>query len=167
MPVQVSVGPQVLTINHGATFVVSDLQGEIDGDSPQGMFSNDTRYVSSYGLYTNGERCVLLTSGTPTYYLARIYMTNPTFATEDGPVEQGTLEIEIYRPVGVDRQQPHRKDELYVVIAGSGTFVHAGQRTPFHEGDTLFVRAGVPHRFEDFSPDFATWVFFYGPEGGE
>ena len=38
--------------------------------------------------------------------------------------QQGTLEIEIYRPVGVDRQEPHKKDELYVVIAGSGTFVH-------------------------------------------
>jgi len=80
---------------------------------------------------------------------------------------QGTLEIEIYRPVGVDRQQPHRKDELYVIIAGSGTFVHGGQRSPFQGGDTLFVKAGVPHRFEDFTPDFATWVFFYGPEGGE
>jgi mannose-6-phosphate isomerase-like protein (cupin superfamily) len=80
---------------------------------------------------------------------------------------QGTLEVEIYRPVGVDSQKPHNKDELYVVIAGSGTFVHGGQRTAFHEGDALFVRAGVPHRFEDFSPDFATWVFFYGPEGGE
>jgi mannose-6-phosphate isomerase-like protein (cupin superfamily) len=80
---------------------------------------------------------------------------------------QGTLEVEIYRPGVVDRQKPHNKDELYVVIAGTGTFVHGGQRTVFHEGDALFVRAGVPHRFEDFSPDFATWVFFYGPEGGE
>ena len=80
---------------------------------------------------------------------------------------QGTLEIEIYRPVGVDPQKPHAKDELYVVIAGSGTFVHAGQRTPFRAGDTLFVRAGIAHRFEDFTPDFATWVFFWGPQGGE
>jgi len=81
--------------------------------------------------------------------------------------KQGTLEVEIYRPVGVDRQVPHAKDELYVVISGSGSFVHGGQRTPFRAGDTLFVRAGVPHRFEDFTADFATWVFFYGPEGGE
>ena len=80
---------------------------------------------------------------------------------------QGTLEVEIYRPVGVDKQQPHEKDELYVVIAGTGTFVHAGQRTPFGAGDTLFVRAGIPHRFEDFTPDFSTWVFFWGPKGGE
>ena len=60
---------------------------------------------------------------------------------------QGTLEIEIYRPVGVDEQEPHEKDELYVIINCSGTFVHGGERTPFHEGDALFVRAGVPHRF--------------------
>ena len=80
---------------------------------------------------------------------------------------QGTLEIEIYRPVGIDQQKPHEKDELYVIINGTGTFVHGKERTPFHEGDTLFVRAGVAHRFEDFSADFATWVFFYGPEGGE
>lgn len=80
---------------------------------------------------------------------------------------QGTLEIEIYRPVGVDRQKPHGKDELYVIINGTGIFVHGENRTPFHEGDALFVRAGVSHRFEEFSPDFATWVFFYGPEGGE
>ena len=81
--------------------------------------------------------------------------------------KQGTLEVEIYRPVGTDPQQPHKKDELYVVINGTGTFVHGSERTAIHEGDTLFVRAGVAHRFEDFSPDFATWVFFYGPEGGE
>jgi mannose-6-phosphate isomerase-like protein (cupin superfamily) len=80
---------------------------------------------------------------------------------------QGTLEVEIYRPVGVDPQKPHRKDELYVIINGTGIFAHGGQRTPVHEGDTLFVRAGIPHHFEDFSPDFATWVFFYGPDGGE
>jgi hypothetical protein len=29
------------------------------------------------------------------------------------------------------------------------------------------VAAGVQHRFEEFSDDFATWVIFYGPEGGE
>jgi hypothetical protein len=31
----------------------------------------------------------------------------------------------------------------------------------------LFVAADQPHRFEDFSEDFAAWVFFYGPDGGE
>jgi hypothetical protein len=30
-----------------------------------------------------------------------------------------------------------------------------------------FVAAGVPHRFESCSDDFATWVVFWGPKGGE
>jgi mannose-6-phosphate isomerase-like protein (cupin superfamily) len=79
----------------------------------------------------------------------------------------GSLEVEIYRPDKVDRQQPHRRDEIYVVISGSGTFFLAGQRLPFVAGEVLFAPAGVEHRFENFTDDFATWVFFYGPDGGE
>jgi mannose-6-phosphate isomerase-like protein (cupin superfamily) len=37
----------------------------------------------------------------------------------------------------------------------------------FGPGDALFVPAGMKHRFENFSDDFATWIMFYGPEGGE
>jgi hypothetical protein len=37
----------------------------------------------------------------------------------------------------------------------------------FGSGDMLFVPARMEHRFEDFSDDFATWVMFYGPAGGE
>ncbi|NNE34280.1 MAG: cupin domain-containing protein [Rhodothermales bacterium] len=78
-----------------------------------------------------------------------------------------SLEVEIYKPDEIDRQQPHSRDEIYVVISGSGNFVNGNQRHPFEAGEVLFVPAGVVHRFEDFSNDFATWVFFYGPEGGE
>ena len=66
---------------------------------------------------------------------------------------RGTLEVEIYAPRSSDPQTPHRKDELYVVAAGSGTFVADDQRTPFGPGDCLFAAAGVVHRFEDFSDD--------------
>lgn len=79
----------------------------------------------------------------------------------------GTLSVEIYRPNGVDRQQPHERDEIYVVIAGEGEFFCDGQTVPFAPGDFMFVPAGVEHRFLNFSDDFATWVFFYGPKGGE
>jgi mannose-6-phosphate isomerase-like protein (cupin superfamily) len=81
--------------------------------------------------------------------------------------KHGTLEVEIYRPRDTDRQKPHSRDEVYVVISGTGTFVNEGRRQPFAPGEVLFAAAGAEHRFEDFSDDFATWVFFYGPEGGE
>jgi mannose-6-phosphate isomerase-like protein (cupin superfamily) len=81
--------------------------------------------------------------------------------------QHGTLSVEVYRPIGVDRQSVHSRDELYVVIAGRGTFLCGDLRLPFAPGDLLFVAAGMTHRFEDFTDDFSTWVVFYGPEGGE
>lgn len=81
--------------------------------------------------------------------------------------EHGTLSVEIYKPDKVDLQQPHERDEVYVVITGSGTFLNGESRTTFGPGDFLFVPAGVEHRFEDFTEDFCTWVIFYGPKGGE
>ena len=79
----------------------------------------------------------------------------------------GTLAVEYYAPRGIDPQQPHTRDELYVVTHGSGTFFCDGERTPIEPGDFLFVPAGVEHRFENFTEDFGVWVVFYGREGGE
>ena len=79
----------------------------------------------------------------------------------------GTLEVEIYKPDGVDHQTPHSRDEVYVIASGSGTFINGDARHVFDVGEVLFVPAGVEHRFVDFTNDFSTWVFFYGPEGGE
>ena len=82
-------------------------------------------------------------------------------------LEHGSMEVEIYAPRGKDLQEPHTRDELYVVVSGSGELVSGPDRHPCGPGDVLFVPAGVEHRFEDFTDDFATWVIFYGPEGGE
>jgi mannose-6-phosphate isomerase-like protein (cupin superfamily) len=81
--------------------------------------------------------------------------------------KHGSLRIEIYQPKGVDKQTPHTRDEVYVVIAGKGFFVKGTERHPFEPGEVLFVPAGMEHRFESFREDFATWVISYGPEGGE
>jgi len=67
----------------------------------------------------------------------------------------------------VDRQQPHTRDEIYVVASGRARFVHEGAEQPVEAGQVLVVPAGDVHHFVDLSPDFSTWVFFYGPEGGE
>jgi mannose-6-phosphate isomerase-like protein (cupin superfamily) len=79
----------------------------------------------------------------------------------------GTLVVELYAPRGHDPQTPHTRDEIYVVASGRGTFVDGSSRVSFQPGDLLFVAAGVPHRFENFSDDLAVWVMFYGPDGGE
>ncbi len=82
-------------------------------------------------------------------------------------LSHGTLETGVYAPRGHDPQAPHERDEVYVVMRGSGAFVRGDAREPFAEGDLLFVPAGMAHRFEDFSDDLALWVVFYGHRGGE
>lgn len=79
----------------------------------------------------------------------------------------GSLVVEIYKPDKADKQTPHTRDEIYVIVNGSGEFFLEGKRTTFSPGDILFVPAGAEHRFENFTDNFVTWVLFYGPEGGE
>ena len=79
----------------------------------------------------------------------------------------GSLVAELYTPRGCDPQTPHDRDEVYVVARGSAAFFNGVDMCPVERGSFMFVGAGQPHRFDDFSEDFAVWVFFYGPEGGE
>jgi mannose-6-phosphate isomerase-like protein (cupin superfamily) len=79
----------------------------------------------------------------------------------------GSLEVELYTPKGRDPQTPHPRDEAYLVARGSGTFFDGVGRSAVEAGSFVFVAAGQPHRFEDFSDDFTVWVFFYGPVGGD
>jgi len=92
-------------------------------------------------------------------------------ASDDGQygslLEHGSMELGYYRPAGADDQEPHTQDELYIVHTGSGVFLLDGEYIDFAPGDALFVRAGVEHRFVDFTDDFAAWVVFWGPPGGE
>ena len=82
-------------------------------------------------------------------------------------LERGSLSIELYAPRGSDPQQPHTRDEVYVVVSGRGEFANGSERHAFAPGDLLFVPAGAEHRFEQFTDDLAVWVVFYGPEGGD
>lgn len=92
-------------------------------------------------------------------------------ASDDGLygvlLEHGSMELGYYRPLGSDEQTPHEQDEIYVIHKGSGVFILGDERIAFAPGDALFVPAGVDHRFVEFSDDFATWVIFWGPPGGE
>jgi len=82
-------------------------------------------------------------------------------------LRHGSLEIGFYKPLGTDTQEPHEQDEVYIVQSGRGQFVVGAERHDFEAGEALFVPAGVVHRFEEFSEDFAAWVIFFGPIGGE
>jgi mannose-6-phosphate isomerase-like protein (cupin superfamily) len=82
-------------------------------------------------------------------------------------LQRGSLDLKLSRPVPPNRQTPHAQDEVYVIVRGRGILVHGGERERMEAGDCAFVAAGTEHRFEEFSEDFAVWVIFHGPTGGE
>ncbi len=82
-------------------------------------------------------------------------------------MKHGTMSVEYFAPKIADTQTPHSKDEIYVIASGQAVFFSDGERVNCKTGDVLFVPAKMDHRFENFSDDFATWVIFYGQEGGE
>ena len=86
-------------------------------------------------------------------------------------MSHGTMELRWFAPGAHDPQTPHDRDELYIIVSGTGTFMRAQDsrameddtslplggvdRVPFGPGDAIFVPAGTEHRFEEFSGDFA------------
>jgi hypothetical protein len=96
---RVTVGPPVLTIHHGSTFMVTDLDGQVTSDTSLGIFANDTRFLSHYACYIDGQPWVTLRSTVTTYYSAQIYVTNPELMTDAGQIPAGTLPLSISRTV--------------------------------------------------------------------
>jgi mannose-6-phosphate isomerase-like protein (cupin superfamily) len=88
----------------------------------------------------------------------------PDAPTFHYPITLGRMRVGLYAPRGTDSQSPHAQDEVYIVASGKGWFCKGQERIPVEAEDVLLVEAGIPHRFEDFSDDFATWVFFAGPD---
>src|SRR3982074_1707645 len=99
MPVEIKVGPPVLTINRGTVFMVTEERGEIDGKSEQGVFAGDTRLLSHQRLYINGIPWTLLTSAAVQYYAARIELTNPALMTDIGDLAAAQVGLTVRRRV--------------------------------------------------------------------
>jgi hypothetical protein len=56
----------------------------------------------------------------------------------------GTLSVEVYKPIGVDHQSVHDRDEVYVVIAGRGRTAPPG--AGLARADHRHARQGHPDR---------------------
>jgi mannose-6-phosphate isomerase-like protein (cupin superfamily) len=61
-------------------------------------------------------------------------------------------------------QEPHTRDEFYVVASGTARYRWEGGECMIGPGDMMFAAAHSPHGYDRFSDDFAVWVIFYGPE---
>lgn len=78
---RINVEKPILRINHGNTFMVTDLVGQIQPLGHFGIFADETRFLSYYACYVDGHAWERLTSTTTTYYGSRIQLTNPEFTS--------------------------------------------------------------------------------------
>jgi glycogen debranching enzyme len=99
MPIEIKVGPPLITISQGRTFMVTDLHGEIDPRTFQGVYRNDTRFISSYRVYINDHPLALINSSQVTFYASRFHLTNPQIPLADGVLLEQTLHVVINRTV--------------------------------------------------------------------
>lgn len=99
MSFKVQVGPPQITIRQGQAVMVTDLNGQIDYPSEKGLYFSDTRLISAWAIYANGQPWELLNGGATSYDSARIFLVNQAFDTEDGPVPAHTLGLVIGRSI--------------------------------------------------------------------
>ncbi len=86
MPVEIRVGPPIIKVNRGTTFLVTHLNGEIDPQGMLGAFASDTRFISSYHLWINRRPWTLVNSSALSHFTARWVYANPEVHTDDGPI---------------------------------------------------------------------------------
>jgi glycogen debranching enzyme len=100
MPLEIKVGPAQLTIHHSQSVLVTEPNGEINARTHKGFYFFDTRLISSWRIYANGEPWELLNSGSVTYFAHRVFLTNRAILTEDGEIAPHTLGLVLSRSIG-------------------------------------------------------------------
>ena len=99
MAFKVQVGPAQIAIHQGQTVLVTEPDGQVNWPSKHGLYFRDTRVISAWAIYANGKVWDLLNGGAVAYHAARIFLTNPAFASEDGPIAERTLGLMIGRHI--------------------------------------------------------------------
>ena len=100
MSFRIQVGRPQIAIHQGQTILVTDTDGQISWPSDKGLYFLDTRVISAWAIYANGQGWNLLNGGALTFFSSRVYLSNQGFATQDGAVPAGTLELIVSRQLG-------------------------------------------------------------------
>lgn len=60
----------------------------------------------------------------------------------------------------VDKQSPHKQDEIYYLVGGRASLTVDGETHAVKTGSVVFVAAHAVHRFHDIREDMTALVFF-------
>src|SRR6266487_57641 len=132
---------QQLRILEGATFCICDELGDLHGKG-EGLFAQDTRFLSGLTLTINGQRPLLLSSDKIEYFSAAFFMRNPLA----GDLAQDVLSVRRERFVGdgmqdsfmVQNESMERVEfELALEIAADFADIFAVKDYDFALGDPM------------------------------
>jgi glycogen debranching enzyme len=132
---------QQLRILEGATFCICDELGDLHG-KVEGLFAQDTRFLSALRLTVNGQRPLLLSSDKIEYFSAAFFMRNPLA----GGLAQDVLSIRRERFVGdgmqdsfmVENQSMERIEfDLGLEVAADFADIFAVKDFDFALGDPM------------------------------
>ena len=117
MPLKVQVGPPQISIHQGQTVLITEESGHINWPSDKGLYFFDTRVVSSWEIYANGEPWELLNGGAISYYASRVFLTNRSLRTETGTIPPRTLGFS-HQPLDQRRnaRRPRRHQPRYEAV---------------------------------------------------
>ena len=97
MPLEITVGPPQLVIHDGQTVWATELDGSLSLSSSKGLMFNDTRLLSNWSVYANGESWLLLNSAAISHFAARVFLTNSKITTQDGNIPEHAMGLVIGR----------------------------------------------------------------------
>ena len=99
MAFKVQVGPAQIAIHQGQSVLLTEPDGQVNSPSNRGLYFRDTRVISAWAIYANGEPWDLLNGGAIAPHAARIFQTNRAVESEDGPIAARTLGLVIGRHI--------------------------------------------------------------------
>ena len=167
MPLQLTVGPPQLVIHDGRTVWAAEPDGSLNLTSSKGLMFNDTRVLSHWAIYANGENWLLLNGAAISHFAARVYLTNPRIETQSGEIPEHSLGLEISRwmdggiheglhlanfsllPVSFALEVALRSDFADVFEVKSSHFVRRGQITTTWDEPTQTLRTAYHN--QDFA----------------
>jgi len=167
MPLEITVGPPQLVIHDGRTVWASEPDGSLDMGSSKGLMVNDTRLLSYWAIYANGESWLLLNGAAISHFAARIFLTNPRITTQDGDIPAHSLGLVIgrwmdggihedldltnftQRTIRFNLEVSHRSDFADVFEVKSSRFVRRGRITTTWDETAQTLRTAYEN--QDFS----------------
>lgn len=79
-------------------------------------------------------------------------------------LSEESMRVELAQYPNPEPKTPHKEDELYVILSGSGK-VHVGSESyDVDEGDVVHVERGVEHDFFDIENDITALIVFTGSQ---